>query len=83
MTAVARDMRSKTQPRRGLRREEAAIYVGVGPSKFDDWVRRGIMPKPKRQDGVVVWDVLRLDAAFDSLPDEDTGNPWDDKGDRT
>jgi hypothetical protein len=24
---------------RGLRREQAAAYVGVGPTKFDDWVK--------------------------------------------
>jgi hypothetical protein len=55
---------------RGLRREAAAAYIGVGTTKFDDWVARGLMPKPKRQDGVVVWDRLALDAAFDDLPSE-------------
>ncbi len=66
---------------RGHRREEAATYVGVAPTKFDDWVKRGIMPGPKRQDGIVVWDVLRLDAAFDALPDDEAGaRPADDGG---
>lgn len=55
---------------RGLRRPAAADYVGVGVTKFDDWVARGLMPAPKRQDGVVVWDRLALDAAFDDLPSE-------------
>jgi hypothetical protein len=55
---------------RGLRREAAADYIGVSATKFDDWVARGIMPKPKRQDGVVVWDRLALDAAFDDLPSD-------------
>lgn len=65
-------MRSDDSPPwpRGLRREAAAAYIGVGATKFDDWVARGIMPKPKRQDGVVVWDRLALDAAFDDLPSE-------------
>jgi predicted DNA-binding transcriptional regulator AlpA len=72
MTAVARDLRSRTQPRRGLRRTEAAAFIGVSPTKFDEWVGKGIMPKPKRQDGIVVWDMMALDAAFDALPDEGT-----------
>lgn len=70
MTSVARDLRGKSQPRRGLRRTEAAAFIGVSPTKFDEWVGKGIMPRPKRQDGVVVWDVLALDTAFDALPDE-------------
>lgn len=57
--------------RRGLRREDAAAYIGVSPSKFDDWVRRQLMPNPKRQDGVVVWDRFALDAAFEALGAED------------
>jgi predicted DNA-binding transcriptional regulator AlpA len=75
MTAVSRELRSKTQPRRGLRREEAAIYVGVSATKFDEWVSRGLMPKPKRQDSVAVWDQRRLDLAFDALPDDNDGGP--------
>jgi predicted DNA-binding transcriptional regulator AlpA len=70
MTTVARDLRSRTQPHRGLRRTEAAAFIGISPTKFDEWVDKGIMPKPKRQDGVVVWDMVALDAAFDALPDE-------------
>lgn len=55
---------------RGMRRDDASAYLGISPSKFDDWVFRGIMPGPKRQDGVRVWDRLQLDLAFESLPDE-------------
>ena len=76
----SRQLRAFSQPRRGLRRDEAAAYVGVAPTKFDDWVKRGIMPRPKRQDGVVVWDILRLDSAFESLPSEgpdERGGAWD------
>jgi len=52
---------------RGLRREDAAAYVGISPSKFDNWVQRRLMPQPKRQDGVVVWDRYALDLAFGAL----------------
>jgi|HubBroStandDraft_2_1064218.scaffolds.fasta_scaffold141479_2 hypothetical protein len=62
---------------RGLRRPEAAAYIGISPSKFDDWVLRGLMPTPKRQDGVVVWDRFALDLAFDVLPDSRDNQPDD------
>jgi predicted DNA-binding transcriptional regulator AlpA len=55
---------------RGLRRDDAAAYVGVSPSKFDDWVNRGVMPKPKRIDRIVVWDRIELDAVFENMRDE-------------
>lgn len=76
---VAREIRNQTQPRRGLRRIEAAIYIGVSPTKFDELVETGLLPQPKRIDKVVVWDVRQLDYAFEALPGEDceVENPWD------
>jgi len=56
---------------------QAATYIGVSPTKFDEMVADSRMPKPKRIDGRVVWDLRRLDLAFDALPDEHTANPWD------
>jgi predicted DNA-binding transcriptional regulator AlpA len=69
-------------PRRGLNRIEAAMYVGISPTKFDDMVDDGRMPKPRRIDARKVWDVRELDLAFDALPGEDsstTGTTWDDR----
>jgi predicted DNA-binding transcriptional regulator AlpA len=57
-------------PPRGLTREQAAAYVGVGPTKFDEMIQDGRMPKPKRIDARVVWDRHKLDMAFAALPDE-------------
>ncbi len=57
---------------RGLRRDDAAAYVGVSPSKFDQWVEQGVMPRPKRRDRVVIWDRRALDAAFDALDDAES-----------
>jgi predicted DNA-binding transcriptional regulator AlpA len=68
-------------PRRGLSRVEAAMYIGISVSKFDELVRDGRMPGPKRIDGRKVWDVHALDLAFNSLPDDnDQGgsNSFDD-----
>lgn len=55
------------QPR-GLNREEAARYVGLGTTKFDELVARRRMPKPRQIDGRVIWDRLELDAYFSELP---------------
>lgn len=63
-------------PPRGLGREEAARYVGVGVSLFDEMVADGRMPKPKRINRRVVWDRFALDAHFTELPDA-AGNAWD------
>jgi predicted DNA-binding transcriptional regulator AlpA len=75
MTTLSRQLRSQTQPRRGLRREEAAAYVGFSARKFDELVADGRMPKPKRIDGLVVWDIHRLDLGFDALPDDGSHTP--------
>lgn len=62
---------------RGLSRVHAAIYVGISPSKFDEMVEDGRMPKPKTIDRRRVWDRRRLDEAFEALPDEGAVSPWD------
>lgn len=62
---------------RGLNREEAAEYIGVGTSKFDEMVVDGRMPPPKEIDSRRVWDRHRLDTAFEELPDKGARNPWD------
>ena len=54
-------------PRRGLRRADAASYVGVSPSKFDQMVSDGRMPPPFEIDRCRVWDIRRLDRAFDLI----------------
>lgn len=69
---------------RGLSRVEAAAYVGIGATKFDELVGDGRMPKPKKIDGRRVWDRHQLDFAFAALPDEagrtdttESGDIWD------
>jgi hypothetical protein len=74
---------SRPVPRRGLLRIEAAIYLGISPSKFDELVKDGRMPRPRIIDARKLWDVYELDMAFDELPYEDSppvaGNSWDDR----
>jgi len=52
-----------------MSRDEAARYIGVGTTKFDQMVKDGRMPKPKRVDGRTIWDRLKLDEAFTRLPE--------------
>ena len=68
-------------PRRGLSRDEAAMYIGVSAGKFDDMLNDRRMPAPRRIDGRKVWDVHELDLAFDALPRDDASarNSWEDR----
>ncbi len=78
MTATSRLIRSETQPRRGLRRDEAATYVGLGPSMFDKMVKAGKLPMPTKWGASSVWDMRQLDrmAFGDPLPNAND-NPHD------
>lgn len=62
---------------RGLSRVQAAEYIGVGVTKFDEMVADGRMPKAKRIDGRTVWDRMQLDAAFSAIDGDDEPNEWD------
>jgi predicted DNA-binding transcriptional regulator AlpA len=63
---------------RGLSRVQAAEYVGIGCTKFDEMVADGRMPRPKRIDGRNVWDRMKLDEAFAALDgDGSVANEWD------
>jgi predicted DNA-binding transcriptional regulator AlpA len=61
--------------KRGFSRIEAATFVGISPSKFDDLVKDGRMPRARQIDGRKVWDLCELNPAFDVLGDVDTS--WD------
>lgn len=81
MTARAALSESRPIPRRGLARDEAAMYLGIGATKFDEMVADGRMPKAKRVDSRKVWDIRALDVAFDALPADDAApvkNSWED-----
>ncbi len=62
---------------------QAAEYIGVGGTKFDEMVADGRMPLPKRIDGRTVWDRDKLDERFAALDEDDASadaaskaNPW-------
>lgn len=64
------DMSLRLPIRRGLSEPEAAIYIGLGVTKFRELVKSGQMPKPHLFGSRRVWDVDALDAAFKSSPIE-------------
>ena len=67
---------------RGLRRTEAAAYIGMSPSLFDRMVAENTMPKPKRVGARTVWDRWEIDEAFSAIPNDGEEKPvpsypWD------
>ena len=67
--------------RRGLSASEAAIYIGVGTTTFQNLVGDKLMPKPRGAYSCRLWDVDDLDAWFKSLPiigDDKEVDTWAD-----
>jgi predicted DNA-binding transcriptional regulator AlpA len=68
-------------PPRAMRADRGAAYLDMGKSKFLELVAQGRLPQPVRIDGVVTWDRLELDAAYEQMKREETGqrrNPIED-----
>jgi len=67
----------------GFRRTEAAAFIGVSASKFDQMVKAGDMPEPHLMSGIKIWRGDELRASFDRLTGrEDAGemsaqDAWD------
>lgn len=64
---------------RGLRRVDAARYLGISPTHFDKQVMTGTVPKPLERFGVNIWDRVALDALFDGRPqaNDNESEYWD------
>jgi predicted DNA-binding transcriptional regulator AlpA len=61
-------------PPRAFRAERAAAYLGMSTTMFLRLVDDGDLPPPVRKRGMVSWDRLDLDAAYESWKDGETGN---------
>ncbi len=61
----------------GLSRVQSAAFIGVGTTKFDEMVKDGRMPAPKKIDGKTVWYRPGLEESFVALPSDEDANPWD------
>ena len=83
MSNAAAFLRYKALPppvRRGLNREELADYLSISPNTIDRLVADGHMPKPVQVFIRKVWDVRRIDSAFDALqglPTSPQAAAWD------
>ena len=62
--------------KRGFNRSEAADYIGVGTTKFEDLVNQRRMPQPRLMDKRMVWDVCELDEYFEKLPQRGDERVW-------
>ena len=63
----------------GLSRTEAAEYVGISASLFDQLVADGRMPRPKQVGARVIYYRLAVKRAFVELPDA-SSLPHHEKG---
>jgi hypothetical protein len=52
------------------------MYIGISPGKFDELVADGRMPAPVKIDNRKVWDIRRLDMAFDAFSTDDPASSW-------
>jgi predicted DNA-binding transcriptional regulator AlpA len=57
-------------PPRAMRAERAAAYLDISTATFFRLVEDGALPKPTKKNGVVSWDRLDLDAAYENWKDE-------------
>ena len=64
-------------PRRGLSRVEAAMYLGISPSKFDELRHSGQIGSAKIIGSRLLFDVYLLDEFFDALPSENHNDAED------
>jgi predicted DNA-binding transcriptional regulator AlpA len=68
--------------RMGLSRAEAAEYIGVSTSLFEEMVADGRMPPAKQINSRKVWMRTKIEKAFADLPDagqdKDSSSPWRD-----
>jgi predicted DNA-binding transcriptional regulator AlpA len=53
-------------PPRAMRLERGAAYLDISTSTFLRLVDDGDLPQPTRKNGMVSWDRLELDAAYDN-----------------
>jgi predicted DNA-binding transcriptional regulator AlpA len=72
-------MRVEVVPRRCLSRQEAARYIGISVTLFDELVAERTMPPPFDIRSRKLWDIRALDAAIDALADQTAhSSKWKD-----
>ncbi|MDP4005125.1 AlpA family transcriptional regulator [Methylobacterium sp. NEAU K] len=84
---MPRSARAQERPERlalpfapkGLSRLEAARYVGVSTTTFDEMVRERLMPRPKLVGTRVLWDRAQIDLFFEALPEREASQESDEE----
>jgi hypothetical protein len=75
-------IRATSLPRRGLSREESAMYLGISGGTLDRMRAEGLIAPPRLVGDRKLWDIRDLDMAFDGLPLEGASTApdttWDD-----
>lgn len=64
----------------GMNRVQAADHIGVSTTLFEEMVKDGRMPKPKRANTKPLWNRIEIERAFEDLPEpeeKDPTDPWD------
>lgn len=80
MTRPLSQIRGATMPRRGLSRDESAMYLGISSTVFDALRAAGKIAPARVIGNRKLWDIRDLDMAFEALPREDApalGETWD------
>lgn len=66
---------------RGLRRAQAAAYLGISPSHFDKQRAVGAIPPPRQLFGVELYDRHDLDSLFErpvyNAANDNSADYWD------
>jgi predicted DNA-binding transcriptional regulator AlpA len=72
--------RDASLPRFALRRDEAAASLAISETTFEAWIKLKRMPKGRKIDGVMLWDVQEIREYWYRLRDnegEPKSNPFD------
>jgi predicted DNA-binding transcriptional regulator AlpA len=63
---------------RALRREPAALYLGISSNYFDQLVAKNLIPRGRKLGNVTIWDRRELDQCVSEIfENNDANNPWD------
>lgn len=81
---VLSPLRTNSIQRFAMKRDEAAAALGISPSTFDAWVRKGLMPSGVRVEGLRLWDTGQVHGAWQNILEatdvdasDDGQNPFD------
>jgi predicted DNA-binding transcriptional regulator AlpA len=66
---MPKESRCQINPR-GLRADNAALYLGMRKTKFLELVEKGIIPRAVEIDGIKIWDRLDLDAVIEAAKED-------------